>query len=81
MKGAFNGKTWIVALMAIFCLTSLGMYAEIQMFMILKSTNDVKDTMIDLAVIAYIPKTTIEGITATIKRLTYVPKQEDSDEK
>lgn len=75
MKPIFNGHTWIVAIISILTLASIGIYTEYELFKVLiKETADSSAKIIETGGIAFIPYSVVKGIIKILERLTKIDK-------
>lgn len=73
MKPIFNGHTWIVAIISVLTLTSIGIYTEFELFKVLiTESDDSSIKMIETGGIAFIPYSVVKGIIHILERLTKI---------
>ena len=70
VKAIFNGHTWIVAIVAIFCLTGLGIYSEYLLYFLLRNVSAESIKMMEGIGMGAVPYAVVQGIDKIIKRLT-----------
>lgn len=75
-KAVFNGHTWLVAIVAVMLLGTIGIFGEyiLAKLLIGKPTDEMKT--LEVMGIPAIPYVVVQGITRIMDRLTYLPTKE-----
>lgn len=74
IKPVFNGHTWIVAIISIVVLATIGVYTEYELFNVLKKTKESSMQLVETCGIAFIPLSVVKGIIHILERLTKIDK-------